>query len=59
MCKVEIEHPSQEAAQSLLNFGFREWRGGVLVADEREQDGRLTQTLIPMRENTTPPYVGL
>lgn len=59
MCRIEVQHTNQETAQLFLDSGFRDWHGGVLVAAETEKEGSLIQTLIPMRENTIPPYVGL
>jgi hypothetical protein len=59
LCLVEVEHPDPRVAASWLLPGFRDWTGAVFLAGEREEQGTIVQTLVPIRQGTTPPYAGL
>jgi hypothetical protein len=59
MCLVEVEHPDERSAQAWLLPGFQDWPGSVLVAGERQEQGAVVQTLVPIRRGATPPYAGL
>jgi hypothetical protein len=59
MCLVEVRHADTNASRSWLRGGFKGWPGALFIAGDVDKGGSDEQTVVAIRENTTPPYYGM
>lgn len=50
MCRVEVFHHDPHGAQAFVMDAFRDWRGSLFVAKDRQEGGEHVVTIIASRE---------